>query len=82
MSDKQGSDIAETATARRAFTIADLFPPDGHRYMTEDELEALRVVAVTGQDMTLPGLTVLEMISDIRNLAADLEQAQIDGADS
>jgi hypothetical protein len=52
--------------------IDDLFPPPGHRYLSDDAIEKLRLVALEGA-VTLSPLTVMGIVCDLRNMAADLE---------
>lgn len=58
-------------------SVDDLFPPPGHRYLTEDDMEHWRALAISGDDVTMPGLTVLHFICDWRNMKADLASAAV-----
>ncbi len=52
-------------------SIGDLFPPPGHRYLTEERIEELRQEALPGHDLTVSVRTVMELVCDWRNAAAE-----------
>ena len=58
----------------RDVTVEQLFPPPGHRYFTDEQIEALRQRALPGDDVTLTALEVMQLICDWRNMAADLQE--------
>lgn len=49
----------------------DLFPPKGHRYLTDERIEEVRQTALPGDPVTLPAQTVLELVCDWRNANAE-----------
>ncbi len=50
-------------------SIGDLFPPPGHRYLTEERIEELRQEAMSGNDIS--ARTVMELVCDWSNAAAE-----------
>jgi hypothetical protein len=48
----------------------DLFPPELRLYLTDDEVEAVRAVALSGENVVLSPLHALEFVADWRNLRA------------
>lgn len=59
----------------RSITLDEFFPPPGHRYLTDERIEALRQRALDADSVTLSALQVMELVCDWRNMAADITEA-------
>lgn len=60
----------------RVHTIGDLFPPDGHRYLTDERIEAIRLEALSGAEhVVLSPRLALELVCDWRNMAAQIDRS-------
>lgn len=64
----------------RVLAPSDLFPPKGHRYLTDERLEELRLLALSAGDgtVTMTAYSVMELISDWRNMAAHIDGSGAD----
>lgn len=53
-------------------SVGDLFPPEGHRYYTDDQIELLRQAALGGDDVTLTSYAAIALVCDWRNMTQEL----------
>lgn len=53
--------------------LDEFFPPEGHRYFTDERIEELRQRALAAADVpvTLTYMEVMELICDWRNMTAE-----------
>jgi hypothetical protein len=74
-----------TVAESHVIPIEALFPPKGHRYYTDDDIEALRqkALAANGGTVQLTAMEVIRLICDWRNMTADLHPfAASEGSES
>lgn len=63
----------------RILSVDDLFPPEGHRYITDERIEEMRQCALNADEVTLPSLVLMELICDWRNMTAEIERVAASG---
>lgn len=67
-------DDQPATAAGRTLSPADLFPPPGHRYFTDERIEAVRQFALAQSRCSIDSRTVLELVCDWRNMTAEVDR--------
>lgn len=57
---------------RKTITLDEFFPPDDHRYLTDEQVEEMRQVALSGDNVVLSPRLAMELISDWRNMSQEI----------